>query len=140
MATTTTKSLTIQMAEDTHTWLEQYALKLERSTSDLASTLIEEARRVEQFRGIFFRNGGAGRRAVIPGGMDVWEMIMLYQAHGRAGMLDAFNVREDQIDDALAYYEAFPEEIDAILCENSQPIEHWREQYPELDIQVVKFE
>jgi hypothetical protein len=140
MAIASTESLTIRLSEETNDWLKQHARKLGQSTSEMACALIEEARRVEEFRGIFFRNGGGGRRAVIIGGMDVWEMIMLYQTHGRAGMLEAFNVREHQIDDALAYHEAFPKEIDAILRENSQPMEYWLAKYPELNVEVVKFE
>jgi hypothetical protein len=138
MATVTTRSLTIQIPEEAFAWLENEARVANQPLKELAGILIEEARRVEQFKGmIFFRNGGGGRRAVINGGLDVWEMIMLYQNHGREGMLEAFeNIRPSQIDDALAYYEAFPDEIDATLWELSQPMSYWLDKYPELRAQV----
>ncbi|HEX5167150.1 MAG TPA: hypothetical protein VFV93_17220 [Thermomicrobiales bacterium] len=138
MATVTTRQLTIQIPEEAYAWLEQEARDAGQPIEVFAGLLVEEARRVEQFSGIFFRRGGGdGRRAVIIGGMDVWEMIMLYQAHGREGMLEAFDsIQEFEIDQALAYYEAHPEDIDERLWENSQPMEYWLEKYPELRAQV----
>lgn len=90
MAIVTTRSLTIQIPEEAYAWLENEARLADQPFEELAGILIEEARRVEQFKGIFFRRGGGARwRAVIIGGMDVWEMIILYQAHGLKGMLEA---------------------------------------------------
>ncbi len=137
MATVTTRSLRIQLPEDAFDWLVNEARDADQPIEEMACILIEEARRVERFKGIFFRNGGGGRRAVVIGGMDVWELIMLYKNHGREGMLEAFDsIRNSQIDNALAYYEAFPDEIDAILWENSQPMEYWLEKNPVLRTQV----
>jgi hypothetical protein len=138
MATVTTRPISIRIPEHAYDWLKNEARSADQPIEELAGVLVEEARRVEQFKGmIFFRNGGSGRRAVIHGGMDVWEMIMLYQAHGREGMLEAFeSIRPSQIDIALAYYEAYPEDVDEWLWENSQPMEYWLEKYPVLRTQV----
>src|SRR5436190_21922904 len=42
----------------------------------LAQRYIDEGMRLDRHPGIFFRNGPAGRRAVLVGGPDVWEVIV----------------------------------------------------------------
>jgi hypothetical protein len=136
MAVVTSKTLTIQIPKAVYDWLERESQTSDQPVEELASVLIEEAMRVEQFPGIFFRSGPSGRRAVLLGGMDVWELIMLYQVHGREGLLSEFNVHEHQIDAALAYYAEFSAEIDANIWENNRPVEYWMAKYPDQKIHV----
>ena len=80
-----------------------------------------EAEKMRQIPGIVFADGFAGRRArVARTGVDVFHVIRTY----RAVKGDVCRVAEaydwftpDQLAAALAYYRAFPEEIDTWLDE-----------------------
>lgn len=74
--------------------------------------------------GIAFADGPAGRRAVIGGsGLDVWEVVATWKAgdknHDR--LRQSYHwLTEAQLRAALAYYEIYPEEIDARLEREAQ--------------------
>jgi uncharacterized protein (DUF433 family) len=69
--------------------------------------------------GVVFVDGPAGRRAAVAGsGLDVWEIVATW----RAAAEDFDQLRqsypwltEPQLRAALAYYELYPQEIDARL-------------------------
>ena len=69
--------------------------------------------------GVVFADGPGGRRAVVAGtGLDVWEIIATWKTCG--GDLGKLRksyswLSEPQLRAALAYYELYPEEIDARL-------------------------
>jgi hypothetical protein len=75
----------------------------------------EEWWAMEAFPRIRFRSGVSGRRAVVRGGPDVWEVVMVARAYGddRAGFHEHFSpfVEPEALDQALAYAERFPDEI-----------------------------
>lgn len=97
----------------------------------------EEAQRMRRHSGIGFTGDEGGRRPwVIGTGLDVWELVELYQIEGRGGVLSAHPVSEKQLEAALRYYREFPSEIDSAIEENSKPLEYWRERHPGLNIQV----
>lgn len=79
---------------------------------------------VQQFPGIFFRDGVSGRRAVLRAGPDVWEVVMIARDYGsdREGLYEHFapHVEPEAIDEALRYAETFPDEIDARIAENER--------------------
>jgi len=39
---------------------------------------------------------------------------------------------------AIAYYDAYTDEIDPVIEEYRQPVEYWQAKYPELNIEVVE--
>jgi uncharacterized protein (DUF433 family) len=80
----------------------------------MATTSIDEVERMRRFPGIEFVDGPVGRRARVIGSMDVWEIVQAYELsdHDREFMLANFEVTQPQIDMALAYYAAYPHEID----------------------------
>jgi uncharacterized protein (DUF433 family) len=90
----------------------------------LAAELLEEALRMRRAPGVVFADGPAGRRAVVAGtGLDVWEVVASWKASAR----DFHQLRqnytwlsEPQLRAALAYYEAYPREIDARLEQEAQ--------------------
>ena len=59
-------------------------------TSALTSRFVDEALRMEEPPGVLFRDGPSGRRAVLIGGPDVWEVVRV----------------------ALGYWAAYPDEIE----------------------------
>lgn len=98
----------------------------------MAKDLAEEAAKVAAIPGIIFADGPAGRRARIVGtGIDVFEVIRTYRQTGRDwGLLkESFYWLDDaQLKTALAYYAAFPGEIDGWLqAEAAETLEDfWR--------------
>lgn len=99
----------------------------------------EENERMSRHPGIGFSGGGGSRRAWVRGtGLDVWELVEMHRLEGRETLLSAHPVSERQLEAALRYHEEFPEEIEGIIEENSQPLEYWREKYPDLKIDATK--
>ncbi len=85
--------------------------------TEVAVSLLREAVRMRRAPGIVFMDGAAGRRAVIAGtGLDVWEVAaQLRESGGEVEELGEFFpwLSRAQISSALAYYELYPDEIDA---------------------------
>jgi hypothetical protein len=88
------------------------------SLSDRLRRYAEEGTRRDEHPMITFRDGPTGRRAGLIGGPDVWEVAMwlddLGQVEDAAGELAGDGVvSRPQIDAALAYRAAYPDEIGA---------------------------
>jgi hypothetical protein len=86
--------------------------------------VIQEWWCAQHFPAIGFRDGVGGRRAVVRGGPDVWEVILVARDYGadREGLYAHFPAALDRtsLDQALAYAERFPDEITALLDANSR--------------------
>lgn len=70
-----------------------------------------------------FRNTPFGRRAAIRGGPEVWELIQTWERVSRDNdqLYRHFGWLERAvIDDALAYYRDFPEEVEEVLERNAR--------------------
>ncbi len=63
-------------------------------------------------------------------GLDIWEIVELYEGRGRERLLSEHNVSERQLDLALSYHEAYRREIDEVLEENARLPEEWHEISP----------
>lgn len=99
--------------------LRRHARQQRSSISSLAVRLIDEGLRMREHPAIFFRDGPAGRRAVLVGGPDVAEVVSALtggdipvgQRRGRVA--EMLCLRESLVDAALAYYADYTDEIDA---------------------------
>lgn len=83
--------------------------------SDRLRRYAEEGARRDEHPLITFRDGPTGRRAVI-GGPDVWEIVMWIRDLGRVDepatdLISDRALTRGQVDAALAYCAAYPEEI-----------------------------
>jgi hypothetical protein len=84
----------------------------------LAQRYIDEGLRLERHPGIIFRDGPAGRRAVVIGGPDVWEVIVAVRNAPERGheLVDAvaerLGVSSHKVKAAVRYYAEYPEEVD----------------------------
>src|SRR5215210_8068416 len=97
-------------------WLERENRRTKLPKSALLEALAEESIRTRRFPGIGFRGAEHARRArVIGTGLDVWEVVELYEGKGRERLLSEHNVSERHLDLALAYREAHLREIDEAL-------------------------
>jgi uncharacterized protein (DUF433 family) len=125
------KLFTTRLSEEVGGWLERENRRTRLPKSALLETLPEESIRTRHFPGIGFRGPEHSRRAwVIGTGLDVWELVELYEGKGKERLLSEHNVSERQLEVALSYYEMYPREIDEALEENARPPEEWQEISP----------
>lgn len=101
--------------------------------TEVATSLLREAVRMRRAPGILFMDGASGSRAAISGtGLDVWEVVMQSRESGGEGeeLGEHFPwLSRARISSALAYYELYPDEIDARIEreESWTPERLWRE-------------
>jgi hypothetical protein len=92
--------------------------------SEALRRVVHEWWAMSQFPAVEFREGVTGRRAGLRGGPDVWEVVMVWKDY--APDREAFDhhfggyVSREALDQALAYFESFPEEIEDRLDENAR--------------------
>lgn len=105
------------------------AARTRRSRSDTVAALIRLGLDVLRYPGVTFVEGPAGVRAHIAGtGLDVWEIVMVHQAHGRredAVLQQLPQLSRRQLRAALAYWSDHREEIDTVLQEQERTPEEW---------------
>jgi hypothetical protein len=120
------KPFTIRLSEEVEGWLERENRRTKLPKGALLEALAEESIRTRRFPGIGFRGPEHSRRAwVIGTGLDVWELVELYEGKGRERLLEKHNVSERQLDLALVYRRAYPQEIDEVLEENARSPQEW---------------
>ena len=98
------------------------------SHSGAAALLVEEGLRMDAHPGVLFRDGPAGRRAVLVGGPDVWEVVRAIR-NARAAeaalsgddllalVAENTGVAPRLLDVAVAYYGDYPAEVDALIAD-----------------------
>lgn len=98
----------------------------------IAERYIEEGMRIERHPGIFFRDGPAGRRAVLVGGPDVWEVIAAVRDSPERGeeliaaVSEGMGMEPERVRIAVRYYAEFPREIDEWIDANEREGEEHR--------------
>ena len=122
----------VRLDEATEQLVEAEARRTRRSKSAVVEAFTEEAARVRRFPGITFRGDDARRRAwVIGSGLDVWEIIQMTEDYGSPeALLEETQLSAAQIRLALAYREAYPDEIDHAVAENRRPVDELKVLYP----------
>lgn len=125
----------IRIPEDTRRDIEDTARRSGRTFSSVANEMLDEAVRMRRIPGIAFHDTPSGREAVIAGtGLDVWEIARSYRDNGRDWDLlqqEYDWLEERQLRAALAYAEAYPEEIEEALADSDRwTPEHGWSTYP----------
>jgi hypothetical protein len=112
--------------------VDQEAKRTGRSKGAVVEALAEEALRMRLFPGIAFKGSDWERRAWVMGtALDVWQIVDAHHDIGSVERMAAGGAAsERQIRLALAYYERFPEEIDAAIADNRRPLEQLRDEHP----------
>ena len=106
--------------------LRRTAAGRDTTPSGLAQRLVDEGLRAQEFPGIVFRDGPAGRRAGLAAGPDVWEIAAALRDSGLRGdaAIDTvsaeFDLSPARVRAALAYYGAHPAEIDDEIVDNER--------------------
>lgn len=101
----------------------------------LVTSILDEGIKMRRFPYIEYRPGPAGRRAALTDGPDVWEIVgRIQELDGTEGeriatLLDETALTEEQVRRALAFYAAYPDEVDARLDLEEQALrEHVAEE------------
>jgi len=100
--------------------------------SRLAERYIEEGLRADRHPGVFFRAGPAGRRAVVVGGPDVWEIVSATRRAPEKGealvqaLAKRLGISESKVSAATRYYGEYPQEIDDWIAANEAEAERLR--------------
>jgi uncharacterized protein (DUF433 family) len=112
------------------------AKRTRRSKSAVVSAFTEETARTRRFPGIGFRGDDAGRRAwVIGSGLDVWEIVQMLEDFGALERLLAeTHLTERQVRLAVAYQDAYPDEIADAVAENRRPVQDLQTLYPFIEL------
>lgn len=104
-------------------YLEDLAERSQRSVSDVAQQLLEEAVRTRECPGIYFAEEPAGRTAKIMGtGLGVWEVIRDYTAVGEREdrVREIFpQLTSAQVAAARNYFLRYRDEIQRRIDENA---------------------
>lgn len=88
------------------------------SVTSLVATLLDEGLKSRRFPGIVYRDGGAGRRAGLLGGPDVWEIVRAVKQLTGSGeqrirrLAGELEMPVDRVRLAVDFYAANPDEIE----------------------------
>lgn len=131
----TAKPVSIRIPEETRHTIEETAHRTGRDFSSVANEMLSEAVKMRRIPGITFADGPLGRVARIAGtGIEVFELIKAYREmeEDPKRLREAFHWLSDiQLRAALAYAEAYPDEIEArIAMDASWAPERIWEAYP----------
>lgn len=116
------RSLRLDLPNEVAPAIEQIARGTGRTVAGVANEMLVEAVKIRQIPGVVFADESGRREAKVGGtGLGVWEVIEGYLSAGENW--ERFKAAYDWLSDyqlraALAYWKAFPREIDAAIAEN----------------------
>jgi uncharacterized protein (DUF433 family) len=117
-------------------YLEELAERSQRSVSDVAQQLLEEAIRTRECPGIYFAEEPTGRTAKIMGtGLGVWEVMRDYVAAGEVEnrLREIYpHLTSPQVAAARNYFLRYRDEIERRIEENALTPEGVVARYPGL--------
>jgi uncharacterized protein (DUF433 family) len=126
----------VRLEERTEMLIEAEARRTRRTKSAVVEAFTEETARTRRFPGLAFRGDDARRRAwVIGTGLDVWEIIHMLEDFGSPQALAAdMPLSLPHVRLAMAYREAYPDEIDEAIADNRRPVDDVDVLYPFIDV------
>ena len=127
------RRISIGLDGDSLERLDEHSREMGESRSASAERLIEEGLRLARHPWVFFRTGPAGRRAVLMGGPDVWQVAGYFldepmdseQAIERAvdHTVELMGQPHHLVRAAVLYYLDYRDEIDAWIRRNDEEAE-----------------
>jgi uncharacterized protein (DUF433 family) len=126
----------VRLEERTEMLIEAEARRTRRTKSAVVEAFTEETARTRRFPGLAFRGDDARRRAwVIGTGLDVWEIIHMLEDFGSPEALAAdMPLSLSHVRLAMAYREAYPDEIDEAIADNRRPVDDVDVLFPFIDV------
>ncbi len=125
----------VRLLERVDKGVQGLAQRTGRDFSAIVNELLDEALKMRRIPGIVFVDSPSGRVAKVAGtGLGVWEIVMAYRAVDEdwERLREGYHwLSEHQLRTALAYAEAYPDEIEhrIQLDERWTPERTW-EMYP----------
>src|SRR5262252_7587350 len=122
MRTTRSTVISMRLPTESGNRLKRLANRHGWTPSDASARLVEEGLRRSEFAFIDFRDSAAGRQAYIQGSsLAVWEVVLLVRSYKGAVAAVAKHLQwpEAKVQTATNYAEAFPDEIEEALSENT---------------------
>ncbi|MEK7676153.1 MAG: CopG family transcriptional regulator [Verrucomicrobiota bacterium] len=110
--------VSLRLPPEAATRLRQMARRMGRTASEVGAELVAESLRRAEFAFIDFRDSAAGRQAYIQGTrLAVWQVISLHGTYNGDVTKTAAHLKwpEAKVHAAIAYTEAFPDEIEEAL-------------------------
>lgn len=128
--------ITVRLSSELDRWVTDEARRTRRAKGTVVEALAEEALKARRFPGVAFRGDDWDRRAWMTGSaLDIWEVVRAHQECGSVAELTAEgSLTERQIKVALAYYEYYPDEIDARLERDRRQLDELRAAYPGVEV------
>ena len=121
MSTTPSMVISMRLPAESGKRLKRMARRHGWTTSDASARLVEEGLRRSEFAYIDFRDSAVGRQAYMQGSrLAVWQVAMLLRSYKQdlGAVAKHLEWPVFQVQAALNYIEAFPEEIAEALAEN----------------------
>jgi uncharacterized protein (DUF433 family) len=113
--------VSLRLRDEQFERLRRAARQLSRTPSETAALLLEESLREREFAFIEFRDTRAGREAFLKGTrLKVWQVAMVARGYedDLARVAELLGKPVVQIQAALTYAAAYPDEIAAALADN----------------------
>jgi len=112
--------VTMRLPDNTAEIVRRIAQRERRSLSDVSAWMIEEWVRENQFAHIEFRSFQGERQACIKERLQVWQVIQVAKSYALEIVQTAahLGLEAEQVQAALHYYEAYPDEIDQSIATN----------------------
>src|SRR6266852_5788126 len=115
------RAVSIRVPEQVRVEIEETARRSRRDFSSVANEMLEEAVKLRRIPGISFADEPTGRVPRVAGtGIEVWEIVHVYRDENDSWdeLRESFHwLTERQLRAALAYAEAYPDEINERLKE-----------------------
>jgi uncharacterized protein (DUF433 family) len=131
------KVVSLRLKDDQVERLARVARSLDRTVSETAALMVEEALRQAEFAFIEFRPSPAGRQAYLKGSrITVWQIVMYARDVGRNAdrIAELLGIPPNRVSAALAYAAAYPAEIEAALADLDRSEDELRRLIPNLNI------
>lgn len=118
-----TKPITTRVPEWLAREVQEFGREYGRGPSTALRRIVQEWWTRSRLPEIEFREDAFGRRPAVRGGPEVWEIVVVWRAHDRDR--DALGryfewLDPEGLNQALLYYERFPEDVDATIEENER--------------------
>lgn len=128
--------LSLRLRDEQMERMRRASRRMNRTVSEAAALLLEEALRMAEFAFIQFRDSPVGRQAYLQGSnLAVWEVAALARAYGGdAGQVAAhLEWPETKVRAALNYAAAYPDEIEAAIEDNRLGLDDLRHMVPGIE-------
>lgn len=114
--------VSVRLSHDQAGRLRQMAKRMGRTASEVGAQLLSESLRKAEFTFVEFRDSPVGRQAYIQGSrLTVWQVIsLLRDFQGQvAKVAEHLRWPEAKIHAAIAYSQAYPDEIEEAIKDNA---------------------